>query len=697
MKNLTYRFSASILLLLIVGSVFADVIKPVKWENSIKQIDSETLEIVFKAQIDKGWHLYGVNIPEGGPIATSFNFSSLSNLELLGKITSSIPPEIKYDNTFEMELELYNGSVSFTQKLKKTSANASISGYIEFMACDDSRCLPPSEIEFEFTIDKKTPVSENKIPKTENQTPVLTSKNLDVNISTIDKDIKDTSQVTVATNTTPTSNEDETNSSSEKKSLWVIFWEAVSKGLIAIFTPCVFPIIPLTVAFFMKDNTTGRRIFQALFFGLSIVAIYALVGLVAGLLQIDITELTKHWLANIIIALVLILFAASFFGMFELVLPGKFTSKLDNQVDKGGLLAPFFLALVTAVVSFSCVGPIAGVAIGAAMTGEIVAPVVAMVGFSSAFALPFVLLGMFPGLLKNMPKSGGWLNSVKVFFAFLMLVAAYIFLGNTQWAIFNRDTVLALNIITFILLGTYLIGKIKFSHDSDLPYLKFPRLMLAILSFSIAIYMVPGLFGSPLKAVAPFLPSEETSELKIGIISATKAGYNAELNQQLCDDIPKYSDKLHLPHGLYGYFDYEEGMACAREQNKPVLLDFVGHSCKNCKKMYSDVWSDPQVLELLKTEFVIIALYTDDRTTLPEDEWVTSIVDGKIKKTIGKRNVDFEITRFKSNALPLYAILGTSGQVISSSEYFTYNLDINEFIAFLKDGLKNFSLPPDHI
>ncbi len=680
--KLSYKSLTTSVLLLITLSLHADVIKPVKWEHTLKQIDAHTYEIIFKASIDKGWHLYGLNIPEGGPIATSFTYNNLVGAELLGNMQTSKKPLVKYDNTFEMELELFDGIVSFSQKIKKTTEGAAIKGFVEFMACDDARCLPPSEIEFSYsltnTLAEKTYTSSTQLAEPAQYTPATGNKETT-------EPAMNQQNVETLSSLNPDKEPEQNN-----KSRWAIFWEAFTKGLLAILTPCVFPIIPLTVAFFMRDSTTGKRIFQALFFGLSIVAIYSIVGLVAGLLQIDITALTRHWLANIIIAGVLLAFAASFFGMFELVLPGSISNKLDSKVDKGGLLAPFFLALVTAVVSFSCVGPIAGVAIGAAMNGEIITPVIAMAGFSSAFALPFVLLGIFPGMLKNMPKSGGWLNAVKVVFAFLMLVAAYIFLGNTQWGLFNRDTILVLNIATFILLGVYLLGKIKFAHDSDLPYIKVPRLLLAIVSFSLALYIVPGLFGSPLKALAPFLPAEETSELSAKQTLMPKAGVLEETSSILCHPSPRYSDKLHLPHNLVGYFDYEEGMACARKLNKPVLIDFVGHSCKNCKKMYADVWSDPQILAKLQEEFILIALYTDDRTPLPENEWYTSKLDGKLKSTLGKKNLDFQVSKFQSNALPLYAIVDTSGEVITKSPYFTYNTNKNEFINYLDEGVSNF-------
>ncbi len=693
MRN--YRFSFSLLLLIVLilsgHTLKADIAEPVKWKTSIEQINETTFEISFKATIDKGWHLYGLQIPPDGPYPVTFNYSDSSIFKEIGKPVSSIKPEKKFDSTFEMELELFHASVIFKQKMTTKAKNPVITGYIEFMACDDSRCLPPSTVDFEFSFGSTQTASKDEPSGLQKITPLIQTQQLnlgnnDSSENNLDKNVNNSNAELSQAVKGQQQEEPEL-------SLWEVFLRAVSKGLIAIFTPCVFPIIPLTVAFFMRDNTMGKRIFQAIFFGVSIIAIYAAVGLVAGIFQIDLTELTKNWVANIIIVLVLLIFAASFFGMFELVLPGSLSNKLDNQVDKGGFLAPFFLALVTAVVSFSCVGPIAGIAIGDAMNGEILSPVIAMVGFSGAFALPFVLFGIFPGLLKNMPKSGGWLNVVKVFFAFLMLIASYIFLGNTQWDIFNRDVILALNIVTFFLLGLYLLGKIKFAHDSDLTHLGFPRLLLAVISFAFAIYLVPGLFGSPLKMYAPLLPTQETSELKLSAASSQQANPQAvDFNQTICHENPKYSTikNIHLPFNLKGYFDWDEALECAKELKKPVLVDFVGHTCKNCKKMYAEVWADPRVRQKLAEEFVLLALYTDDRTKLPEGEWVTSALDGKVKKTLGKKNLDFQISTYNSNALPMYVIVDQNGKILTNKMYYTYSNDVVAFLKFLNEGLAGF-------
>jgi thiol:disulfide interchange protein len=681
-----FLFTISLTLSFVVK---ADIVQPVKWEKSVRKINKTTFEVTFKANIDKGWHLYGLDIPEGGPYATSFNYSDSSIFSTIDKPVPSVQPERKYDETFAMDLEYFHGMVTFKQRLKTFKENPTISGYIEFMACDDSRCLPPSEIDFDFSFGKTAEAATDASSDLKNVAPLIQTQQLTVGNSDDDSSLQEPNEST---------SEAEINTASigqtpieRELSLWEIFLKALSKGILAVFTPCVFPIIPLTVAFFMRDNSSGQRIFQAIFFGLSIVAIYAGVGLVAGIFQIDLTELTKNWIANLIIVAILLVFSASFFGMFELILPSRISNKLDNQVDKGGFLAPFFLALVTAIVSFSCVGPIAGVAIASALNGEIISPVIAMIGFSTAFAFPFVLIGIFPGLLKNMPKSGGWLNAVKVVFAFLMVLASYIFLGNTQWKIFNRDVILSLNIATFLLLGLYLLGKIKFAHDSDVSHIGVFRLFLAIIAFALAIYLFPGLLGSPVKAFAPLLPTQETSEFNLSGIVSSGFPVNSEDNQEICDEHPKYSDILHLPLNLKGYFDWDEALACAREVNKPVLVDFVGHTCKNCKKMYAEVWSDQRVRKKLAKDFVLLALYTDDPTKLPEDEWATSALDGRVKKTLGKKNLDFQINRYDSNALPMYVIIDPQGEILTKSKlYYTYSNNIDAFLDFLDEGLSKF-------
>jgi thiol:disulfide interchange protein DsbD len=406
--------------------------------------------------------------------------------------------------------------------------------------------------------------------------------------------------------------------------------------------------------------------------------------------------LSSHWIPNTLFFLLFVIFATSFFGAFEIVLPNKWVAGADSRVDRGGMLASFFMGLTTVIVSFSCTGPIIGALLVEAATGDVLRPTIGMLGFGVAFALPFTIFALFPSVMNRIPKSGGWLNSVKVVLGFIMLAFSLKFLSAVDsvysLGILSRDVFIAIWIVLFSLLGLYLLGKIKFSHDSDLPYISTFRLFLVIAVFTFVVYLIPGLFGSPLKALSSFLPSKE-SELNIpGLISSNQSA--APLIQQSSQNssaqcqVPKYGDVLEMPLGLTGYFEYNQGLECAKEQGKPVLLDFKGHACANCKLMEAKVWSDPEVLRKLKEEFVIVALYLDDRTQLPENEWLKSSVDGKIKKTIGKVNEDLEISMFRTNAMPLYVITDHEGNPVNTP--MPTNLNIAEYKAWLDDGIRKF-------
>lgn len=706
MKPAKYYLILFLLIVSISHAVKADVAKPVKWTNTIDKLDQDTYLLKFKATIDPGWHLYGVNIPAGGPIATSFNFEESTSFAVTDAPTSSVEPQKKHDSTFDMKLELYDGSVTFSQKIKIKSSPALIKGFIEFMACDESRCLPPSEEYFDFNVGEtltSTPTQEAEADVKVESKPIFSpaENTVEKNEITANNDANDTildSKSDIALgeseNKIDAVIESKTESSSTKDAatpLWVIFFNAILGGLAAIITPCVYPIIPLTVSFFSSGSGSKRStISKALSFGVSLIVIYASVGLISGIFQIDLMKvITSHWLPNLLFFILFIVFAASFFGAFEIMLPNRWANSIDQKADKGGVIGAFFMALATAVVSFSCTGLIAGVVLGYAMQGDIVTPVVGMAGFGLGFALPFTLLAFFPSVQKKLPKSGGWLNAVKVVFAFLMLLFSLVFLSLVGWEFITRDIVLSAAIAILLFLGLYLIGKIKFSHDSDLPFVSIPRILLAILSWTFAIYLVTGLFGAPLKKISPFLPADYT--LGINLTQSSPSNVHETGNSGLCVDNPRWSESLHLPHGLKGYFDWNEALKCAKEQNKPVLIDFVGHSCKNCKKMYAEVWSDAAVLKRLKDDFIILALYTDDKTELPEEEWITSTLDGRIKKTIGKVNLDFQVSEYQSNALPMYVIVDPSGKILTTSlRYYTYSNDINAFVDFLDEGLSNF-------
>lgn len=668
----------------------AQMYNPVSWIFSSEKLSDDSYELKFEAAIEEGWHMYGLKIPEGGPVATSINFSENSGIKFLNKIIPSKKPEITFDPTFEMEVELFDHRIVFAQKVRVLSdADIRVDGFVEFMACDDSKCLPPKEIDFSFQLSGKTASAES-VKKKPSETEIksdVTGFEKDTITIGVDHDSMQKTRVPEEM-----INQDKDDNRGSQGSLLGLFFIALLAGFGALLTPCVYPIIPLTVSFFMRDTSKSKAIFNGLFFGISIVFIYTLVGFIVGILKVDLVRLiSSHWLPNLLFFLIFLALAFSFFGMFEITLPGSFSNKIDQQADKGGFLGPFFMALATVVISFSCTGPIVGVVLGSALQGEIVRPVIGMLGFSISFALPFTLLAIFPGFMKNLPKSGGWLNSVKVFFAFLLLAFSLVFLSNLGLNFITRDSILAILIVIFLLLGLYLIGIIKFSHDSELKYISVPRLLLAIATISFMVYLIPGLFGAPLKAISPFLPpAEETRITLLGSPSYDTDNQHNKTEGNVCLETPKYSDFLSLPLQLNGHFDYEEALACAKELQKPVLLDFAGHSCKNCKKMYAEVWSDIRVLDRLRNDFIVAVLYTDDRTKLPESDWTTSDLDGKVKKTLGKKFNDLQISKFGSNALPLYAIVDPEGQVLTKKKYYTYSPNVENFIRFLDEGISNF-------
>jgi thiol:disulfide interchange protein DsbD len=479
-----------------------------------------------------------------------------------------------------------------------------------------------------------------------------------------------------------------------KKSLWGVFFLSLLAGLGGLLTPCVYPMIPMTVSYFLRGNKSrSKAIAQALVFGLSIVLLYTLIGVLVAIFKNPnaVNNFTTHWLTNLIFFLIFIILSASFFGMFEIMLPSGLANKVDQQADKGGYLGAFFMAVAMAILSFSCTGPIIASLLIKASQGEVLEPIIGMAGFSLVFALPFTLFAIFPSWLKGLPKSGSWLNDVKVFFAFIMLAFSLYFLGKIDQSyhlnLLNRNLFLSIWVVLFTLLGAYMLGKLRFVHDSPLTSIGVPRFIFAVASFSFALYLFTGLFGSELKGLSTILPPQPvvTGQIPGPSAAGSSTGQSAGIAASVCG-VPKYSDFLALPHNLNGYFDYNEALACAREQDKPVLVDFVGHTCSNCKKMYAEVWSDPAILQLLREKFIVVALYTDDKTHLSEIEWIKSTVDGKVKNTIGKKNQDFEITRFGSNALPLYAIVDGHGNDISKS-YYTYDPSPEKFIAWLKTGL----------
>lgn len=659
------RFSIFISLFFLFGfQLFAQIIEPVKWTFESKQ-EGQEVTLIFKAVIDDGWHLYDTDLPEGGPVKTSVHFADTTLFELSGPITKDPQPTEVFDKTFNMKLGYFSKEATLTQKIKlKSTDKVEIKGFVEFMSCNDETCTPPAEAEFTFQLNKEA-----------------------------------TGQGETTASVSPSAgNADPAQSGN----LLIFLFFSFLAGLAAILTPCVFPMIPMTVSFFMNsgESKLKSRLYAA-FYGFSIIAIYTIVGtLVAVLFGPGAANwLSTHWLPNLIFFAVFMIFAFSFFGMFEIVLPSWLVNKSDKQVDKGGFVGSFFMALTLVLVSFSCTGPIVGAILVESAGGQILKPIVGMFGFSLAFALPFTLFALFPGWLSNLPKSGGWLNSVKVVLGFLELALGLKFLSvadqTYHWGILDREVYLAFWIVIFVLLGFYLLGKLKFAHDSDVKHVSVPRLLMAIVSFSFVVYLVPGMFGAPLKAISGYLPPQSTHDFdlhqiirdEVKLATPTIGAISGTPENEICEK-PKFSEFLHLPHGLEGYFDYEQGMACARKLNKPVFIDFTGHGCVNCREMEANVWSDPRVLERLKNKFVVIALYVDDKSTLPESEWITSTYDGKVKKTLGKKYADFQISRYGVNAQPYYVLLDGKGEKLVEPR--AYDLNADRFVEFLDSALEEF-------
>ena len=673
-----YKITALLFILVIIPFQygFNQVLDPVKWEFSSKVVSENEAVLYFTATIDEPWHIYAQD-PNGGYNPTTFTFNLSGEYKPEGNVKDPGGFKRMHDELLETDYNLYSKTATFTQKINiNTDKPFKVSGNINYFSCDDKKCLPPVDEEFEISISpliKKTAANEEKI-KTNNVT------------ETHEKDEMISSDPADTVKAEDTSNPAPVNDKKEKKGLIALIIQSFLGGLAALLTPCVYPIIPLTVSFFMRGNPTRRKsVATGILFGLSIIFIYTFIGLLMGLFRIDLTAtMASSWIANVIFFIIFMVFAFSFFGMFELVLPSRWANSADAKADRGGIIGTFFMALATVIISFSCTGPIVGIIIGKSLQGELIQPVIGMFAFALAFSLPFPLLAVFPSMIKKLPRSGGWLNSIKVFFAFIMLAFSLKFVQNIDsvlhWGIISRELFLSFWIVLSFLLGLYLIGKLKFSHDSDIPYITVPRIMLSIFAFTFSVYLVTGLFGAELKGLSALLPVKKSNTTFL-----TASEVNAD--QELCGT-PKYSDFLELPHGLKGYFDYEEGMACAKKINKPVLLDFKGHVCTNCKEMEQKVWSDPQVLKRLKENYIIIALYTDDRTKLPESKWYISDYDGKEKKTLGKQNLDMQITKFGTNSIPYYVLTDTDGNILVPPR--GSDLNIEAYIEFLDEGVKNF-------
>lgn len=654
-------FYAIISLGLLASGLSAQIYDPVTWEFRYEKKGNNSYELIFTATIEKGSHIYSMDVPDGGPIPTSFTFSTPSGYTLDGNPFEVTKPEEKLDEAFGFKIKSFSDSAEFRQRISSDKPSFTVTGAVNFMSCNNATCSPPKDVDFSITIGDDN------------------------------KKAADTSSINMSAGN---------DSGTKGRGLLKFFLLSIVAGLAGVVTPCVFPMIPMTVAFFSRgsENRT-KSVFKAIIFGISIVLIYSSLGIVISLTSAGAgfaNALSTHWIPNLLFFILFVVFAISFFGAFEIILPNKWVTTADSKVDQGGLIASFFMGLTTVIVSFSCTGPIIGALLVEAASGDVVKPTLGMFGFGLAFAMPFTIFALFPSVMSKMPKSGGWLNSVKVVLGFIMLAFSLKFLMTIDSVyllkILPRDVYLSLWIVIFSLTGFYLLGKIKFRHDSELLHIGAFRLFLIIAVFAFVVYLIPGLFGAPLKGLSALLPSPSTSGFNLLSSSAVNnnilpPGGNSLTTSGPCST-PLYDDIFDMPSGLSGYFDFEQGLKCAKEQNKPVLLDFKGHACANCKLMEAKVWSDPEVLKRLRDNFVIIALYVDDRTVLPQEKWITSAVDGKIKKTIGKVNEDLEISRFGTNALPLYVITGHDGKPLNKP--MPTNLNIQEYKSWLDEGAELF-------
>lgn len=648
-------------------------------EFSVSSDKEGVYELAFRMKLAEGAYVYGSSDALITPPELVLNLDSSKYYSPLNAWV--FPPfKTKYVEDFEGDVTYYDGEeLVVNRTIKSTVNDFTISGNYQAQVCNKGKCITSSYPNPKFQIKVGNGGNEAVVKDNQkiilNNTEVLNSQgecNYDFSKSVPD----------VKTFNGQSIDEDKDDS------YWNTFILAFVFGLGALLTPCVFPMIPMTVSFFLKGSgSKSKGKFVAVIFGLSIIVIYCLIGTIFSFAfgPDSANLIATHWLPNVFFFAVFIFFAASFLGMFEITLPSSWSNKSDKNADKGGIGGAVFMALTLSLVSFSCTGPIIGTVLVESVKVGGIEPLIGMLGFSSAFALPFTLFAFFPSWLKSLPKSGGWLNSVKVVFGFLELALALKFLSiadqTAHWGILDREVYLALWIVIFTLLGFYLLGKLKFSHDSDLPFVKVPRLAMAIFTFAFVVYLLPGMWGAPLRSLSGYLPPLSTMDFRIGD--------NVEDGGELCGK-PQFADKLHLPHGLNGYFDYEEGMCCAKDLGKPVFIDFTGHGCVNCRELENNVWADPEVLELLKNEFVIISLYIDEHT-LDIQKPYTSLFDGETKiQTIGQKNADIQKVWFNKNAQPYYVTLGVNEELLNFPIGYDVAEDKAGFLKFLKKSLSNY-------
>jgi len=672
--------------LLFIGSsaAWGQVLKPAKWTYTTSSQEvrvGDEIELIFKATIEKDWYLYSSDFPCEDPIKTSFAFTPSDSYQLVGKL-NAINPIDKYDEIFGCDVKIFKKTAEFRQKIKVLKADLRIEGESEYQTCTEvtGQCVPGGE-DFSFTqikvsAGKKQEEKQESNPEKKNET-----QSVDTTASEV---IPHTHSSESDFNKGPVLDPSLVAENPQGKSILGFILLSFLAGLAALITPCVFPMIPMTVSFFTGRGTR----FQALMYGFFIILIYTLIGAALAPLMGPETanHLSTEWIPNVIFFLVFIVFGLSFLGLFEITLPGSFINKVDQQAEKGGLGGVFFMAFTLVLVSFSCTGPIVGSILVSSAGGEFLKPILGMFAFAAAFAIPFTLFAFFPGWLKSLPKSGGWLNTVKVVLGFLEIALAFKFLSIADqafhWGILDREINIAIWIAIAVLIGLYLMKAFRLpgdtGKDAEDKTVSVLRISLAMVFFIFTVYLVPGMWGAPLKSLAGYLPPMYTHDFNVVAPPDESSAWNGA----------KYSDFLHLPHGLNGYFDYDEAIACARKMNKPLFIDFTGHGCTNCREMEANVWSDPQVLQRLKEDFVVVALYVDDKTVLPESDWYTSSYDNKVKKTIGKQNADLQITNLNNNAQPFYVLVGKDERVLVAP--YGYDLDVEKFVRFLDQGSSKY-------
>ncbi|MBR4715696.1 MAG: thioredoxin family protein [Bacteroidales bacterium] len=675
----------------IAFGLWAQQLDPVKWSYSVKETSPTEAELVFTAKLDAGWHLYSQYTSPDGPLAIEFTFADSKDYQRIGKVAEPKPHE-EMDEIFGCIVKSFSGTVVFRQKVKRLAeADFTVTGTVAYQLCNDGSCIAPEDHDFSFKVPGAKPETavQAALPETQETTENPDTLESLENLDTLENlDNLENLEIPEAT-----------PANEKRQSLIVVFLLALLGGVLTMFTPCVFPMIPMTVNFFMRgaeNKAKGRR--QAWFFGFSIVFLFAVLGaiLAAFLGPEALYTLGTHWIPNLIFFIIFFVFALSFFGLFEIKMPEKWINSSDEQADKGGLLAPFFIALTTVLVSFSCTGPILGAALVGLTTSSTDrwVSLVTMLGFGIGFAAPFTLLAMFPQFLKNM-KSGSWLNTVKVVFAFLELAFGLKFLQQADlycnWGLLPRDTYLALWIVIFGLLGFYLLGKLRFKGDDEVKQISTLRLFLAIAVLSFTVWMIPGLWGAPLKGISGFLPPMESQSFNIEkIVAENTPAVNAGTLQ--AGRLPadrKYADRLHVPLGFEAFFDLDEAKAYARQQGKPVFIDFTGKTCANCREMEHYVWTDPEVKRILNEEYVMVSLYADENTIeLPESEWVTDD-KGRTLKTLGRKNLNFQKTEYNMNAQPYYVVIDADGRVLTAENY-KYDRDVQKFIGWLNEGITNY-------